>query len=104
MSGGVGEAPVGYPANFPFFPGGMVIETPSGPVTTIAMAYTRPLEELERILRNELTRLGWSIDSDEVGYEPTGNRLRLEVSRETSQVSISVYNYSGLSILQLMIF
>ena len=104
MSGGLGEAPAGYPENFPFFTGGLLMETPSTPVTTIAMAYERPLEELERILRNELNRIGWSIDSEEVGFEPTGNRLRLEVSRETTRLSISVYDFNGLSILQVMIF
>jgi hypothetical protein len=101
FSGGLLVPPADYPAGFPFLAGGIPQDVgPVGPVQTLILTYAGTPEEITTVLRNELKRQGWTVQSEERSAETTA--WRLQTGRSGVAVSASIYGMNSKTVLQII--
>jgi hypothetical protein len=98
------SAPDGYPANFPFLPGGEVQAAQPGPagLVTFTIAYPQAPAELQSTLQAELEQAGWAV---EVSPPSPRGTQRMNATREGQSVQVSVLpgpNGQGSGLLLIM--
>ena len=107
LGSGVLDPPSDWPAGYPMFYGGVPIpfDNSGMPVKTWVYSFPLSTNALAGVVRAEVKRNGWSVDSDGSAPEAGGETIRISASKDGSIVSASIYadpGTPGNSVLQII--